>query len=187
MASDVPLRSARLPSQQQVVELLEADFARAGYDVEDVVVDARTQPPRIVVVVDGDDPPDLDAIAELSRAASELLDGVDSSAYVLEITSPGVDRPLTAERHFRRARGRRVELTTSDGEVLTARLGPLSGDVLQLVVGDRGKFSVREVPFADVERAVVQVEFSRPSQREMELAGGPLRNESGEPGREADA
>ena len=49
--------SARLPSQQQVIELLEGEFARAGYEIEDVVVDAAARPPRITVVADGDEAP----------------------------------------------------------------------------------------------------------------------------------
>ena len=60
-------RSAGLPSQQQVIELLGGEFARAGYDIEDVVIDTAARPPRIVVVADGDDGLDLAAIAELSR------------------------------------------------------------------------------------------------------------------------
>ena len=61
------------------------------------------------MVADGDTTPDLDAIAELSRTASERLDTLPGIAdgYVLEVTSPGVDRPLTAEKHFRRARDAR--------------------------------------------------------------------------------
>ncbi len=190
MASDVPLRSARLPTQQQVSELIGAEFARAGVDVEDVVVDARARPPRIVVVVDGDQAPDLDAIAALSRTASELLDVLaESDPYVLEVTTPGVDRPLTAPRHFRRARGRKVVLTTSDGEQVEGRIGELVGEALQLVVAGkrRGEFAVRELPLTTVAKAVVQVEFSPPSRRELELAGGPLGSEAGETGEEADA
>ncbi len=117
--------SAGLPSQKQVVELLDGEFARAGYEIESVVIDAAARPPRITVVADGDEGLDLDTAAALSRSASELLDRVDDSAtpYVLEVTSPGVDRPLTAEKHFRRARGRKVELTMSDGTQLIGRLG----------------------------------------------------------------
>ena len=74
------------------------------------------RPPRITVIADGDTALDLDTIAALSRSASELLDGArHHGSYVLEVTSPGVDRPLTTEKHFRRARGRKVELTLSDG------------------------------------------------------------------------
>jgi ribosome maturation factor RimP len=178
VASDVPLRSTRLPSQQQVIELLGPAFARAGYDIEDVAIEATVTPPRVVVVADGDDGLDLDAVAALSRSASELLDTLEESSgelapYVLEVTSPGVERPLTLDRHFRRARGRKVEMTLSDGSQLTGRLGELTGGVLRLVVaeGAPGKYSAREVPRDAVTKAIVQVEFSAPNRRELELAG----------------
>ena len=67
-----------LPSQTQVIELLDGEFARAGYEIEDVVIDARAQPPRITVIADGDTALDLDTIADLSRSASSLLDAVKS-------------------------------------------------------------------------------------------------------------
>jgi ribosome maturation factor RimP len=168
-------RSAGLPSQKQVIELLDGEFARAGYEIEDVVIDAAARPPRITVVADGDDPLDLDSIAELSRSASALLDRVDDEAapYVLEVTSPGVDRPLTIEKHYRRARGRKVELTLSDGSQLIGRLGETNGGTVRLVVreGAKANFSVRELPLDGVVKAIVQVEFSPPNPRELELAG----------------
>lgn len=181
VAPEPKLRPAGLPSQEQVMELLDGEFARAGYEIENVVIDGGARPPRITVVVDGDRPLDLDTIASLSRSASEHLDQVDQSAgaatYVLEVTSPGVDRPLTTEKHYRRARGRKVELTLSDGSQLTGRLGPLTdgGDAVSLVVreGARADFSVRELPLEGIVKAVVQVEFSPPSQRELELTGQP--------------
>lgn len=174
MASEVPLRSAGLPSPEEVTKLLAAEFARAGYEIEDVTVVGNVNPPRIVIVADGDEGLVLDTIAALSRSASELLDALDDSApYVLEVTSPGVDRPLTAERHYRRARGRKVEMTLSDGSSLTGRIGELDGGALRLVVADggRGKYVVREIPLDGIEKAVVQVEFSAPNRQELELAG----------------
>jgi ribosome maturation factor RimP len=168
-------RSAGLPTQQQVVELLDGEFARAGYDIEDVIIDGAARPPRITVVADGDDGLNLDAAAALSRSASELLDRVDADAtpYVLEVTSPGVDRPLTTEKHFRRARGRKVEMTLSDGTQLTGRVGETSDGTVALVVrnGRGAELSVRELLIADIAKAVVQVEFSPPNKRELELAG----------------
>ncbi|KMO83734.1 ribosome maturation factor [Mycolicibacterium chubuense] len=166
-------RSTGLPSQRQVIELLDGEFARAGYDIEDVLVDAGARPPRVTVVADADGGLDLDAIAELSRLASALLDELDSAPYVLEVTSPGVDRPLTTDKHFRRAQGRRVELTLSDGSVLTGRLGELRDGVVGLVVrdGPRKTLTVRDVERDSITKAVVQVEFSSPSPRELELAG----------------
>jgi ribosome maturation factor RimP len=163
-----------LPSQMQVIELLDGEFARAGYEIEDVVIDSRARPPRITVIADGDTPLDLDTIAALSHSASTLLDGVQGirSRYVLEVSSPGVERPLTSEKHFRRARGRKVELALADGSQLTGRVGETCGDTLALVVrDDRGRdWTVRTVRLDEIVKAVVQVEFSPPAKRELELA-----------------
>jgi ribosome maturation factor RimP len=165
--------SAGLPSQKQVIELLDGEFARAGYEIEDVLIDTAARPPRITVIADGDNPLNLDSIAQLSRSASDLLDSVDAPAFVLEVTSRGVDRPLTTEKHYRRARGRKVELTLSDGSQLSGRLGEIRDGTVQLVVreGAGPNFSIRELPIDGIAKAVVQVEFSPPNQRELELAG----------------
>jgi ribosome maturation factor RimP len=185
VASDSQLRSARLPSQKQVIELLDGEFARAGYEIEDVVIDTGTRPPRITVIADADEGLDLDSIAALSRSASELLDTMEppnsGSPYVLEVTSPGVDRPLTAEKHYRRARGRKVELTLSDGSRVTGRLGETSDGIVRIVVreGGGGSYSVRELPLGGIAKAVVQVEFSSPNQRELELASQPGKGAQG--------
>ncbi|WP_018600703.1 ribosome maturation factor RimP [Mycobacterium sp. 155] len=174
MAPDPKLRSADLPSQKQVIELLDGEFARAGYEIDQVVVDAATRPPRITVVADGDTGLDLESLAALSRTASELLDQLartGDTPYVLEVTSPGVDRPLTEEKHFRRARGRKAELTLADDSQLTGRVGRTDSEAVEIVVRDGRDFAVRRINPADIVKAVVQVEFSPPSQRELELVG----------------
>jgi ribosome maturation factor RimP len=170
-----------LPSQTQVIELLGGHFARAGYDIEDVVIDTRARPPRIAVIADGDTPLDLDTIAALSRAASTLLDSLHSISgpYVLEVSSPGVQRPLTTEKQFRRARGRKVELSLSNGSRLTGRVGETRGNTTALVVRDGREWTVRQVPLGEIAKAVVQVEFSPPSERELELAGWAAETEAG--------
>ena len=169
-----------LPSPTQVIELLDEDFARAGYEIEDVVIDARVRPPRITVIADGDDPLDLDTIATLSRSASVLLDGLDRirDRYVLEVSSPGVERPLTSEKHFRRARGRKVEIALSDGSQLTGRVGETRDHTIALVVRAGRAWTLREIPLADIVKAVVQVEFSPPAQAELELAAGVIRDQA---------
>lgn len=168
-----------LPSQTQVIELLGDEFARAGYEIEDVVIDARTRPPRITVIADGDKSLDLDTIATLSRSASALLDGLDDvgDRYVLEVSSPGVDRPLASHKHFRRARGRKVDVVLSDGSRLTGRVGETRGDAVALVVREGRDYRLREIPLADIAKAVVQVEFSAPAQAELDLAGHADRTE----------
>jgi ribosome maturation factor RimP len=161
-----------LPSQTQVIELLGGEFARAGYEIEDVVIDRAARPARITVIADGDTPLDLDTITALSRSASALLDGLDGpDGYVLEVSSPGVERPLTTPKHFRRARGRRVELALSDSSQLTGRVGETRDDAIELVVRHGRDWTVREIPLSRIVKAVVQVEFSPPAPAELELAG----------------
>jgi ribosome maturation factor RimP len=169
-----------LPSQTQVIELLGGEFARAGYEIEDVIIDTGARPPRITVIADGDTALDLDTIATLSRSASALLDGLDDvrERYVLEVSSPGVERPLTSEKHFRRARGRKVEVALSDGSQLTGRVGETRDGVVSLVVRDGRSWAVREIPLAEIVKAVVQVEFSSPSQAELELATGVIGDQA---------
>jgi ribosome maturation factor RimP len=161
-----------LPSQTQVIELLGGEFARAGYEIEDVVIDARTRPPRITVIADGDNALDLDTVTTLSRSASALLDALDGldDRYVLEVSSPGVDRPLTTEKHFRRARGRKVEVALSAGSQLTGRVGETRDGTISLVVRDGKGWAIREISLADIAKAVVQVEFSPPGEAELALA-----------------
>jgi ribosome maturation factor RimP len=166
-----------LPTQEQVIELLDNEFARAGYDIETVVVDSNARPPRITVIADGDDGLDLDTLAALSRRASALLDSLDergsgTASYVLEVSSPGVDRPLTSEKHFRRAHGRKVEVTLSDGSAVTGRVGDIDDGRLRLVVRSKqSEWTVRDIALEQIAKAVVQVEFSSPNPRELELAG----------------
>lgn len=181
-------RSTGLPSPQEVIELLGAEFARAGYEIEDVSIDTRSRPPRITVIADGDTALDLDTVARLSRSASELLDELpgDTGEYLLEVSSPGAERALTTEKHFRRARGRKLELVLSDGSQLTGRAGGVDDNGLRLVVRAGSDWAVREIALNEITKAVVQVEFSSPNKRALELAG-QSGGDAGSAGREAGA
>jgi ribosome maturation factor RimP len=137
-------------------------LADAGVDLEDLTVSAAGRRQVVRVVVDRDGGVDLDRVADVSRRVSEVLDRPELAddvpgPFVLEVTSPGVDRPLTLPRHWRRARGRLVEITRTDGTTLTGRV-MASDDVAATLDSDGAPV---EVAFAEVARALVQVEFTR--------------------------
>ncbi len=153
--------------------------AGRGYDLEDVRVDRAGRHSVVRIVVDGDHGVDLDEIAALSAELSAALDAADPSSetpYTLEVGTPGVDRPLTAERHWRRARGRWARVRLAE-ETVQGRIGPLGSGVVDLVVRGRRGPEVRRIDLSEVADAVVQVEFAAPDPRELELAGIP----AGEP------
>ena len=146
----------------------------AGYDLEELVVTPAGRRSVVRVVVDRDEGVTLDDIAEVSRAVSEVLDANDDGMgrpYVLEVTSPGVDRPLTEHRHWRRNVGRLVTVAVGpagSADEVTGRITAADDDGVTLAVEAKGKPGAkkrpptpRQVPWAQLGAGRVQVEFGR--------------------------
>ena len=134
-----------------------------GVDVEDVDVQKAGRRHVVRIVVDRDGGVDLDLVAAVSHRASELLDvppltDVLPGPFVLEVTSPGVDRPLTEPRHWRRALTRLVHVAMVDGRTLEGRIVDVPSDAEVVIATATGDVTVALV---DVQRAQVQVEFNR--------------------------
>lgn len=149
----------------RLVALLDPVVRGAGYDLESLTVTPAGRRRLVRVVVDGDGGVSLDDVADVTRAISGALDEADSSSallggapYVLEVTSPGVDRPLREARHWRRATGRLVRVSrTEAGSVCGRVLGADEDGVILDVDGIASRFR-----YADIGPGAVQVEFSRP-------------------------
>jgi ribosome maturation factor RimP len=158
-------------SSDELRELLEPVVTGAGFELDALDVRSAGRRHTVRMVVDSDAGAGLDAIARLSRAASDVLDSNEhlvGGSYTLEVTSPGVDRPLTLPRHWRRAHLRLVTVRPHPGSplgdaVFAGRVGA-AGDVsVTLLVDGR----LREVRYADVAHAAVEVEFSPPPTKEI--------------------
>jgi ribosome maturation factor RimP len=148
----------------------------AGYDLEELVVTPAGRRSVVRVVVDRDEGVSLDDVAEVSRAVSAVLDQNDGdlgrSPYVLEVTSPGVDRPLTEPRHWRRNTGRLVAVTVGPAgatEQVTGRVTAVDDAGVTIAVEKPGKPGARRKPptprqvtWDQLGPGRVQVEFARP-------------------------
>ncbi len=148
-------------SRARLVQLLTPAVESAGYDLEELSVSPAGRRKIVRVIIDKDGGVTLDDIASVSRAVSDVLDAPEvesllEGAYTLEVTSPGVDRPLTAPRHWRRNIGRLVTARTQQSEV-TGRI--LETDDAQVVLDVDGTH--RTLLFGEVVSALVQIEFSR--------------------------
>jgi ribosome maturation factor RimP len=142
--------------------LLAGPIEGLGLDLEAVDLSKAGKRSVLRVAVDKDGGVDMDDIAAATGEVSRVLDDSDvmgGGSYTLEVSSPGVDRPLTLPRHWRRNLDRLVKVTLSDGDEVTGRIvdADESGAGLD-VDGER-----RRVEFADVSKAKVQIEFKRPS------------------------
>lgn len=148
-----------MASASDVRAILEPVVSAAGCDLEDVEIRAAGRRQLVRVLIDADGGVSLDTVASVSRSVSDALDAADArlgfGAYVLEVSSPGVDRPLTLPRHFRRAIGRLVRVTLTGGRVVEGRITQC--DEVSLTVVKATK--VFTVPLADIDVGKVQVEF----------------------------
>lgn len=137
--------------------------APTDVDVEDVTITKAGRRQLVRVIIDRDGGIDLDLVASVSHQVSEILDqpAYESSlgdAYVLEVTSPGTDRPLTTESHWRRAVSRLVIADLDDGSSCTARIVSVADGI---VVLQPEKGEALSLPLDRLVRGTVQVEFNR--------------------------
>lgn len=151
-------------SAARLSELVRPEVAGIGYDLEDLTVTAAGKRSVVRVVVDKDGGVTLDDVADVSRTVSDVLDRLDESdpallgaTYVLEVSSPGVDRPLTEPRHWRRNVRRLVTVTLREGAPVAGRLVAADEDGVTLDV----EGCEQRLPYTGVVRGNVQVEFSR--------------------------
>ena len=151
--------------REQIERELEGPLRALDLDVEAVELTPAGKRRILRVAVDGDDGVTLDDVAAATRRVSEVLDASDvmgEQPYTLEVTSRGVDRPLTLPRHWRRNADRLVKVSLTGGEVLTGRIGASDDSAVTLDVDG----ATREVAYDDVAKALVQVEFNRKDRTE---------------------
>ncbi|MFE9634412.1 ribosome maturation factor RimP [Streptomyces sp. NPDC006463] len=153
--------------------LLEPLVAAKGLDLEEIETSRAGKRRMLRIIVDSDEGVELDACAELSREVSDLLDETDvmgEDEYVLEVSSPGADRPLTEHRHYVRAIGRLVKFQLTGSGELIARVLDVDDEGLDLEVpGVKGrKATARRIAFTDIAKARVEIEFSRKDKKEEE-------------------
>lgn len=147
--------------------LLEPVVEQSGAELEDLTEQRAGSRRLIRVVVDRDGGVSLDDIAEVTRSVSAALDsydGMGDAAYVLEVTSPGVDRPLTTPRHWRRASGRLVKAVLTAGGELVGRVTAADDEGVTLLVGS----AERTLAYGEIAKARMQVEFNRVEEAELE-------------------
>lgn len=184
------------PTEQEIRDVVSPLATGAGLDVEGVKVTRAGKKSAVRIALDADERPDLDLLETVSQAVSEEFDAREASGamnfgagYTLEVTTPGLDTPLTEPRHFRRNVGRVVTVPArgkgsgpADGKGTAAkrakpeklRVAGTDGATVWLIRPAASRKSAPKVVargLADVAGALVEVEFSEPPAPEMELVG----------------
>ena len=136
-----------------------------GLDVEAVELTPAGKRRVLRVAVDKDGGVTLDDVADATKQVSAVLDDSDvmgEQPYTLEVTSRGVDRPLTLPRHWRRNESRLVKVALVEGGEVQGRIGRSTDESVVLDVDG----TERELAYADIAKARVQIEFNRPASKE---------------------
>ena len=150
--------------KDQISELITPALQQAGYFLEDVNIVSPGQHRIVTVIVDGESGLNLDQVTVASKLVSELLDEapfMGETPFTLEVTSPGIDRPLTLPRHFAKNVDRLLKVTKNDGVVVTGRIRSNTESDVTLEVAEKKEVKEVTVALADIKRATVEIEFNR--------------------------
>jgi ribosome maturation factor RimP len=150
--------------KDQISELITPALQQAEYFLEDVNIVNPGQHRIVTVIVDGESGLNLDQVTVASKLVSELLDEapfMGETPFTLEVTSPGIDRPLTLPRHFAKNVDRLLKVTKNDGVVVTGRIRSNTEIDVTLEVAEKKEVKEVTVALADIKRATVEIEFNR--------------------------
>ncbi len=181
----------------RIRSILQEPLALLGLVTEDLTITPAGKRSVVRIAIDDDlsdvDPDDLrsvvaplslDEVADATHVISDVLDASDvtgSAPYVLEVSSPGIGRPLTHWRHWRRNVGRLVTVTHVDGSTVHGRIVEVAPDAVMLQVAEPTAGEA-VVILADVRKARIDIEFARVTDANLDLdqAGDALGNHSAE-------
>ena len=127
-----------------------------GFYLEDITITSAGRRSMLTVIVDGDTHLSLDQVTVATKAISEIVENIQSlgqTPFTLEVTSPGLDRPLTKPRHWRKNIDRLVKIVLLDGKEIKGRVKDAT-EILATV-------DEQAVKFSDIKRATLEIEFKQ--------------------------
>ena len=149
---------------EEIKKTAAAHLKNESHFVVDVIASLRNNPKKLLVIVDGDKGISIDDCADLSRELSKALDETNlvEGAFVLEVSTPGLDQPLKTKRQYVKNIGRSVKIKTKD-KTVEGKLTAVSDDKLELLQqtgsGKKKEEKTISVLFDDIEKTFVLVSF----------------------------
>jgi ribosome maturation factor RimP len=145
-----------MSNKEQVAAVITPAIESLGFYVEDISITSAGRRSMLTVIVDGDTHLSLDQVTVATKAISEIVENLptlENNPFTLEVTSPGLDRPLTKPRHWRKNKDRLIKIVLNDGKEITGRIKDSTDD--QVTVDEQ------KVAFVDIKRATLEIEFKQ--------------------------
>ena len=148
----------------RITDLVQPSLTQCGVELYGAEWDGRSTPPTLRLLIEKPGGVSLDDCEQVSHAVAAVLDAHDpiSSAYTLEISSPGAERPLHELDQWRRAVGSRVNVRFRSGEadtVVEGRLLAVGEDGVEVEIRERRRVGSVHVPFDDLVAGRLAVEI----------------------------
>jgi ribosome maturation factor RimP len=147
-----------MSNKEQVLAVITPAIESLGFYVEDITITSAGKRSMLTVIVDGDTHLSLDQVTVATKAISEIVENLPTlgnNPFTLEVTSPGLDRPLTKPRHWRKNQERLIKIVLNDGKEINGRIKDSTESAV--TVDDKS------INFADIKRATLEVEFKKES------------------------
>jgi ribosome maturation factor RimP len=147
-----------MSNKEQVLAVITPAIESLGFYVEDITITSAGKRSMLTVIVDGDTHLSLDQVTVATKAISEIVENLPTlgnNPFTLEVTSPGLDRPLTKPRHWRKNQDRLIKIVLNDGKEVKGRIKD-SNEA-------SAKIDDQTINFADIKRATLEVEFKKES------------------------
>jgi ribosome maturation factor RimP len=164
--SPLSLFSTMTELRKAIVELVEKHLPDASHFLVEVKLEEIAGKTKVLILLDADQGITIQACAKVSRLVSEELEANEmiGDAYILEVSSPGVDIPLSSVRQYQKNIGRELKLTLNSGIEVLGRLLELDEEKVKLLVKkkEKGKKAFEEeqlIPFSEIKKSIVQVSF----------------------------
>lgn len=145
-----------MSNKEQVAAAITPAIESLGFYVEDIAITSAGRRSMLTVIVDGDTHLSLDQVTVATKAISEIVENLPtlgSNPFTLEVTSPGLDRPLTKPRHWQKNKDRLIKIILNDGNEISGRI--IESTQLAVTVDER------KVNFTDIKRATLEIEFKQ--------------------------
>jgi ribosome maturation factor RimP len=143
-----------MSNKEQVAAAITPAIESLGFYVEDIAITSAGKRSMLTVIVDGDTHLSLDQVTVATKAISEIVENLPTlgnNPFTLEVTSPGLDRPLTKPRHWQKNKDRLIKIILNDGREI---LGRIKDSTQSAVTVDE-----QVINFADMKRATLEIEF----------------------------
>jgi ribosome maturation factor RimP len=152
-----------LTLKDSIADLIRPAIEEAGFFLEDVFTSNPGNHRIVTCMVDGLKPLSLDEVTVISKEISAILDESPllPEAFTLEVTSPGIERPLTLPRHWTKNLTRIIKVVLNDDSEVSGRLTEFDETRVILIENIKGRMKTHAVNFADIKRANVEIEFNR--------------------------